>query len=259
MIRKSVHIRAFRAVKDEESSLRFIRGHEKVLEAHGVKRVTSMNHDWMHNPAVFVILVENEDRTKVYGGARVHAAGGTQRLPLEDATGYMDNKVYEAVERESIHGTGELCGLWNSIEVAGLGIGSFFATRAGVTIADQIGIDSMFALCAPYTVRWAKMVGCEIYTEVGKEGTFYYPKLDLVATTVLCRDTLGLGKARRTEQRKIKSLRETPNQKIIEQPPFKKSEVEIFYDLNIPNLDKNEFKQPILPPINTAKDVLPAI
>ncbi|GGH73023.1 MAG: hypothetical protein EP346_01775 [Bacteroidetes bacterium] len=239
-----VRIRAFRAVDDPESSQKFIDGHRKVLEVHGVKKVTSANHAWAYNPAVFVIIVESLDGKKVYGGARVHAAGGTQQLPIEEATGFMDNKIYDLVKKLSIDGTGELCGLWNSIEVAGLGVGSFFATRAGAVITEQLGIKSLFALCAPYTVRWAERVGCKILTEVGNQGTFYYPKLDLLATAVLLEDTSTLEHARGSEQRKIQELRQNLQQVTTEVSPGRRIEVEVEYDLLLPNIKPNEFKDP---------------
>ena len=241
-----VRIRAFRAVDDPKSSEQFIDGHRRVLEIHGVKKVTSANHDWMYNPAVFVIIVENQDGTKVYGGSRVHAAGGTQQLPIEEATGYMDPKIHTMVHDLMPKGTGELCGLWNSIEVAGLGIGSFFATRAGVTISHMIGLDSLWALCAPYTVKWAERVGCRVVKELGNNGTFYYPKLDLVATAVLLEDTDTLTHARPSEQKRMWDLRENPIQVAMEVSPGKRMEVEVQYDLFIPNINKEEFR--ITPP-----------
>lgn len=237
-----VKIRAFRAVDDPESAQRFIDGHRRVLEIHGVKKVTSANHDWMYNPAVYVINVENTDGTKIYGGSRVHCAGGTQPLPIEEATGFMDERIHTMVKNLMPRGTGELCGLWNSIEVAGLGIGSFFATRAGVTLSHMIGLESLWALCAPYTVKWAERVGCRVVKELGNNGTFYYPKLDLVATAVLLEDTGPLSHARPSEQKRMWDLRQNPIQTAMEVSPGKRMEVEVQYDLLIPNVNLDEFK-----------------
>ena len=124
-----VKIKAFRATENTGLCQRFIDGHSRVLEAIGVKKVTSSNHDWAYNPASFVILVESDDEEKVLGGARLQAADGKTPLPIEDAAGYMDEKVYDLVKKYSVEGTGEVCGLWNSMEVAGMGIGSIFLIR----------------------------------------------------------------------------------------------------------------------------------
>lgn len=239
-----VRIRAFRAVDDPVSSQKFIDGHRRVLEVHGVKKVTSANNAWAQNPAVFVIIVESLDGEKVYGGARVHAAGGTQPLPIEEATGFMDPGIHELVKELSIDGTGELCGLWNSLEVAGLGVGSFFATRAGAVITQQLGIKSLFALCAPYTVKWAERVGCKIITDLGNQGTFYYPKLDLLATAVLLEDTSTLEHARSSEQKKIMDLRNSLKQVTTEISPGRRIEVVVEYDLDLQGIQPNEFKNP---------------
>ena len=241
MVSKIV-IRAFRATEDVESSMKFLEGHSRVLRSHGITKVTSLSEKWPNDPSVFVILVESQDREKVYGGARVHAATKGHQLPLEEATGFMDKKVHDVVGREKPFGTGELCGLWNSVEVAGLGVGSFFSTLAGVVICEQLGLHSLFALCASYTVPWAEKVGCRVVKEVGNEGTFYYPKIDLLATVVLLSNTEALEGAFPRERKRIKQLRENPCQIIKENPPGKKMEILIDYRLKIPSAYPKEFK-----------------
>ena len=237
-----IRIRAFRATKDQDAARRFVEGHARVLRSHGVTKVTSLNEHWVSDPSVFVVLVESLEGDKVYGGARIHAATADNKLPIEEATGFMDEKIYDVVDAEKHHGTGELCGLWNSIEVAGMGIGSFFATMAGVIISEQIGLTSVFALCAPYTVPFAESVGCRILRDVGNNGTFYYPKIDLLATVVLLADSPQLKFAREDVAKRIRSLREEPSQVIEEHPPGKKGKLEIHYELGIPDADKEEFK-----------------
>ena len=118
----SVRIRAFRATDDYESCQRFIEGHRKVLDNHGIERVTSSNNEWAFNPSVFVVIVESLDRQKTYGGARIHAFRENDLLPFESATAEMDPAITGIIRNYSKSGTGELCGLWNSIEVAGLPI-----------------------------------------------------------------------------------------------------------------------------------------
>lgn len=230
-----IKIRAFRAVDDHDACRKFIMGHTHVLENIGVKRVTSSKDEWMYNPASFVIIVESEDGEKVYGGARVHVAGGTQPLPIEEATGYLDKKIFDVVKDYAAAGTGEICGLWNSREVAGMGIGSVFLTRASVTISTQIGLNTLFALCAPYTIAMAQNVGYHILETVGNKGTFYYPKLDLIATTMILEDVDTLKLASVEERDSIMSLRSNPNQVRVE--VLRKKELEINYQLEIPNIN----------------------
>ncbi len=240
-----VTIRAFRAIDDPAACERFISGHRRVLEAHGVKKVTSSNNEWADNPSVFVVNVESEDKTKVYGGARIHASDGVNALPIELATGYLDKSIYDRVHSLRPEGTGELCGLWNSLEVAGLGIGSFFATRAATAIANQIGLKSLWGLCAPYTVRWAERLGSRIKYDIGNKGTFYYPKLDLVATVVLLEDSYSLETVRQYEREQMFDLRENPIKIKQEAPPGKKNLVDIKYELQIASADPAEFLFPL--------------
>lgn len=239
-----VKIRLFRASDDRASAEKFIEGHQRVLLAHGVTKVTSLNVEWMDNPAVFVINVESLDGEKVYGGARLHMAGGTQLLPVEMATGYMDDKIYDIVDEKAIEGACELCGLWNSIEVAGLGIGSYFPVRAGVAISSLLGAKYIFALCAPYTVSIAERVGFTLLDKVGNKGTFYYPKLDLIATAVILEDTTSLSTAKPMERKRMLELKNEPNQFAMERLPGKRTEVGIQYEMKLDGIDPNEFRKP---------------
>ena len=45
-----VRIRAFRAIDEPETCHRFIEGHKKILENHGINKVTSSNNEWVKTP-----------------------------------------------------------------------------------------------------------------------------------------------------------------------------------------------------------------
>jgi len=189
-----------------------LQGHGAILSSIGVNKVTSSKATWMENPGTYVLVVEDPDTKEVLGGARVDTSYGNTKLPIADATGYMDEKIHDFIAREAEHGTGEICGLWNSRKVAGMGFGSLFLTRAAVAITTQIEVKSLFALCAPYTVATAESFGYKTLKEVGNEGTFYYPKLDLLATAMLLGDTDSLEGASELEMDRVGSLRKDPNQ-----------------------------------------------
>jgi len=238
-----VRLRAFRAVDEPHTCEMFIKGHTDVLTSIGVTKVTSSKNGWATNPAVFVIIVESLDGQKVYGGARVHVSGGTELLPIEQATGKMDAGIYELVWKHAQEGTGEICGLWNSNELAGYGIGTPLLIRTLIAISTQIGLKSLFALCAPYTVKPVVNCGMVLVDSIGNSGTFYYPKLDLVATAMVLNDVLELSKAREDDRLKIFEMRTHPgNLKINE---LKNREIIIDFQLNIPNLDQWDLSKTI--------------
>lgn len=231
-----VRLRAFRAIDDPETCNLFIEGHTHVLTSIGITKVTSSKNEWMFNPAAFVLVVESLDGKKVYGGARVHVAGGNQPLPIEQATSALDASIFDLIWKYAQHGTGELCGLWNSREIAGYGIGSIFLIRAAAAISFQIGIQSLFALCAPYTIKPGECVGMELENSVGNEGTFFYPKLDLVATTMVLKDVPILSKAHGEDKTAIFKIRE--NLTIVRTEILRKKEIEIHYETEIPRLNE---------------------
>jgi len=244
-----VRLRAFRAVDDPEACRLFLEGHAHVLTSIGVTKVTSSKNEWTLNPAAFVLIVESLDGKKVYGGARVHVSGGSQPLPIEEATGALDSGVFELVWKYAQHGTGELCGLWNSREIAGYGIGSIFLIRAAVAISEQIGLQTLFALCAPYTIKPVEACGMELETSIGNGGTFYYPKLDLLATTMILKDVPVLSKAHEEDKSAILKIRQQPN--VVRVEELRKKEITICYETNIPNLNEWDLAQIIA---NTSKN-----
>ena len=239
-----VRLRVFRAIDDPETCARFVEGHINVLASIGVTKVTSSKNHWINNPAAFVMVVESMDSKHVFGGARVHVAGGSELLPIEEATSAIDRKVFKLVWDFAQYGAGEVCGLWNSREIAGYGIGSIFLVRTAIAISTQIGLQSLFALCAPYTIAPAQAVGMEIETSIGNEGTFYYPKLDLVATAMLLKDVPVLSKAAPDDRESIMKIRSSLNVTRVE--VLRKKEITIHYSTQIPNLEEWDLNAAIL-------------
>lgn len=232
----AVKIRAFRAIDDPETCERFVKGHEYVLTSIGVTKVSSLKNAWTKNPSVFVLTVESLNGKTVYGGARVHVAGGSEHLPIEQALGTLDSNVFKLVWDYNKQGTGELCGLWHSREIMGYGIGSIFLIRSAVAISYNIGIQSLFALCAPYTIKPGESVGMEFETSLGNNGTFYYPKIDLIATVMVLKDVPQLSKADEPDKISIRDLRQRKNLTRIEE--LRRREITIHYDIGIPGIYK---------------------
>lgn len=220
-------IRAFKSPDDVETSLRYVEGHRKVLESYGVKKVTSASVEWLHDPQTYVVLVESEDGEKIYGGGRIQIRSNEMKMPMEDAIAKIDKGIYQYVDNIGNESIAEFCGLFNSKEVAGYGIGSIFLGRIGVAIATQVNVKYLMALCSPATLRNCARVGFEIIRDLGNNGTFYYPKEGLVATALIIKDIVNLPGANAEERERIFDLRETPNQEAIEKGP--KGEMDIIY------------------------------
>ncbi len=238
---KEIRIRVFRAPDDPAACLQFIEGHKRVLSIYGIENITTNTEDWMFRRSVFVIVVETIDGSKLFGGARIQIADGIHPLPIEEATGSMDPKIYEIVRQRAQKGAAELSGLWNSKEVAGFGIGSLFPSRVAVALATQIGINTFFTLCSPTTVRFKDWMGGKILTDVGINGTFYYPKIDLLATALYQEDMFDLPITHPREREKIMHLRANPEHIASEKSPFKNYYIHIHYALRLQNVDPTEF------------------
>jgi hypothetical protein len=237
--RAEVIIKAFRAIDEPDLCQKFIEGHERVLLSIGVTKVTSSSYEWTQNPAAFVVLCLTKDGARALGGARVHVCGGNQQLPLISGVEEMDSSVHGKIEEKKREGTAELCGLWNSIEVAGMGIAAIYVVRSTVAIIKQLGITSCFALCSPQGARISMDFGYQLRDDIGNKGTFYYPKEDLLATMVFLPNAVSLETTPEKEKAKILELREKPNLLIVEESRGKT--VEIQYQLHLPRVDTSVY------------------
>lgn len=226
-------MRAFRAIDDPETCYKFAEGHRMVLESYGIKQITSSRIDWIHNPGVYVIVVESVEKDKVIGGTRIHVANGVQPLPMEDGLKTIDPGVPRLVEKYEKDGTGELCGLWTIRESTGLGLSVLLTdagvAEAGIALARQLELKTLFVLCAPWTVGMARNAGFVVEESVGMQGTFPYPRPDLLATLLIIKDNETLESAKPEERERIYDLRRNPKQTKVEAGP--KGKIEIQYDL----------------------------
>lgn len=224
------HIKAYRAPDDVETSLRYVEGHRKVLEAYGVKQVTSASHNWLEDPNTYVIIVQSEDGKSIYGGTRVQVRSANLKMPMEDAIAKIDKSIYGYVDKIGDHNVAEFCGLFNSKEVAGYGIGSVYLGRTAMAIASTVGIKYLMGLCSPITLVISQRIGFEVLTDLGNNGTFYYPKEGLIATSLIARDLINLPFATDEEREKIFSLRTNPTQTVVE--TGRRGDLTIIYDIN---------------------------
>jgi hypothetical protein len=227
--------KAFRAIDDPERCERFVKGHADVLKQYGVTKVTSSNNDWIKNPFVYVVTVEQESTGEVVSGLRIHIAHPRYPLPMELAVSQVDHKIFGLVKLYSEEGTGEVSGLWNSKSISGYGVGAVLLIRAGIAIASQLKLGSLLALVAEYTLKPSLQKGFEIEEGIGNSGTFFYPKLDLVATSIVMKDPYNLPLAESHEREIILGLRNNP--KSVKNEVGPKGEFKVEYDLIVSNPD----------------------
>lgn len=226
-----LRIRAFKAPEDTDAGERFAVGHKKVLEDIGVK-VTSGKNDWIDDPNVFVMIVEDTSKDfEVLGGVRLHRANDLTEMPMVEAIAKVDTRIYDEIEKLKYNGTAEICGIWNSRKIMGLGLGAIYLMRSSIALSTQIGLDTMLSFASRATRQRGYDKGFEPYTVVGNEGEFNYPKLDLIATAVVCYDPFTLSKAIEVERNEIFKLREQEN--FIATEKWPKGEFQLEYNLKL--------------------------
>lgn len=244
-----IKFKAFRAIDNLELSEKFAFGHENVLTSYGITKVTSSNRGWMKNPFVYVVLVTDLEG-EALGGARLHVADADYPLPMEDAIGDIDSDICDLVLNYSEKKSAEICGVWNTRSLSGSGLSVLLLraclAQSSIVVANQLNLSTLFALCAPWTVKMFANLGYEIETSVGDEGTYPYPKPDLLATVMIMRDPMHLKRAKEMERENIIGLRKKPIQ--VKEEVGKKDIFLINYDLVVEdmisqNKKKNEIDQ----------------
>lgn len=201
-----------------------------MLADYGITNITTNNAAWIDNPFIYVVIVQTMDGAEILGGVRVHIADGKVPLPLEAAIGKMDARVFNLIKSYIDDGTGELCALWNAKKVAGYGL-SLLLIRAGISIVTQVKLNSLFTICADYTMPMVKRVGFIIEDTVGSDGGFVYPNENYVARVLRKMNALSLDTADEYDRERILNLRNNPSQVLSETGP--KGEMTVHYQLLI--------------------------
>lgn len=226
-----VKVEVYKAIDHFPECKEFIIGHRKVLQIFDIANITSASLEWAFSPSSTIILIRRTDNNKLIGGARLQRSDPKLALPMEDAVTEIDSTIHEyIIDKENHGGVAEICGLWNTREGAKLGVGSKFLTRAVFAVAIQLEIKSVVMLCAPSTVNMAINIGCDIIDTLGDSGKFYYPKLDLIATTMIKKNMFDLSNLVEEEREYISDLLKNPVQ--IKKSINKKGQmVEVDYNL----------------------------
>jgi hypothetical protein len=227
-----VKVRIVKAIDDVEATEKYIYGHHKVLESYGITKVTSADRSWALNPQVYLILFESMDDFRVLGGGRIQLRTENFPLPFETAIKDIDPKVIPYMADFKDYEVAEYCGLWNSREVAGYGIGSIYLVRVGIAILPQLRLKKLFGLSSPVTLSISKSVGYEVIKSLGDNGSFYYPKEGLIATALEIVDIENLPYATDTEREYIFDLRYKMNFNMVESGP--RGKMELQFELQIP-------------------------
>jgi len=174
-------IRVFRSGKDEALCHALVDGHRAVLAAYGIKRLTTFNRDWIGREDVLVIAALGDDG-RILGGARLQHLHTLDDTPLYRAVGDQDPDLAEVLRPYMEEGAWELGGLWNSMELAGMGVEASYLVRAALAAMPLADARHLFALTSPVTRRMQAALGFETQGGIGDNGFFVYPTPTLKAS-----------------------------------------------------------------------------
>lgn len=210
-----VIIRAFRAIDDEASCIRYLEGHRRVLIEHGFSHFKTNTQDWFYNPNIYVLIAEDCRTNDCVGGVRLEIADDSYELPTQKALKKIEPRIVEYIALHQKDGLAECCGLWNSKSYAGKKI-SVLLVRAATAYCSKLGINKLLAFLASYTAYISQRMGYESVKTLGNNGDFNYPNDNFIARVHLIKDVNTLDYAAELDKERIVELRKTPN-KLIEE------------------------------------------
>lgn len=226
-------LKAFRAINNRKVCEQYLAGHQQVLKDYGIENITTNNNIWFELPSVYGIVAYLEGSDEVVGGVRIQLADGKTPLPVETAVGYLDPKIYDIIKKNIDKGTGEICGLWNANKVSGIGL-SIILLRAGISMVNQVKLDSLYTICADYTLNMVHKVGFIQEKSLGNDGAFEYPNESYIARVLRKLNSVTLDTAQEYDRERIFFLRDNPVITCVEQGS--KGPFEVNYDLKITDI-----------------------
>jgi hypothetical protein len=208
-----ITIRAFKATEEMETCLQFLEGHRKVLEEFNLANISTNTPKWINHEGSYVVIAEYNN--EIIGGARMQLVDDKMLLPVQEAVAHFDPKINDLVKDKNNNGGAcELCGLWNARTLPpNLGL-TRLVSIAAVSLAEQLNIKNIFAICAGYTLYPAIRMGMVVQKNVGNNGEFIYPNSNFRAR-VLCMDGLTLETSNEEFRNEINNLKLNPNFKTI--------------------------------------------
>lgn len=178
----------FRADQYPERCHALVDGHQAVLIAYGIQKLATFNRDWIGDSNVLVIAaivkgvgVDGKEE-RILGGARMHRAESVKAMPLMKAIGDQDPNLSSFMLPFVEEGAYELGGMWNSIELAGMGVEATFLIKAAMATLTMVSGRHLFALTSPVTRRMQSPLGFLTEDNIGNAGYFTYPTPKLRAT-----------------------------------------------------------------------------
>lgn len=225
-----IKIVAFRAVEHYPRCLDYIRGHRKVLEAHGFSHFLSNEESWMFNPDTIVAMVYEPESGLALGGARFERRTKDNLLSFERVLMKNEPRLVKHINGRVKGGTGEICGLWNAKEVAGWNT-SILLVRSVIIAMWEQNMSSIFAFNARYTNRIPIRLGFRRLTIIGDNGYVPYPDDRFQAAIWRFEKRKGLNLAHEYERKVMKKLINNLQQEITEGDVYNNLKVQ--YDLKV--------------------------
>lgn len=173
---REVTLHVFRSADDPKLSERFAQGHEAVLRAAGITKLTSFGQDWLGDENAILFLLTCQDDDVLLSGMRLQRRSGYGSLPMERAVGSEYPELGDHLDNLQDEGCAEFCALWSRRETAVAGIAMLPMACVGLGLMPQLNIRHGFAFMGTNMRPIQRELGFTILEHIGEDGQFDYPR-----------------------------------------------------------------------------------
>ena len=173
---REVTLHVFQSSDDPILSEQFAKGHQDVLRAAGITKLTSFGQDWVGDDSSTMFLLTCQNDEVLLSGMRLQRRTGHGTLPMERAVGKNHPELGHYLDARQDEGCAEFCALWSRRETAVAGIAMLPMACVGLGLMPMLDIRHGFAFMGTNMRPIQRELGFTILDEVGLEGQFDYPR-----------------------------------------------------------------------------------
>lgn len=232
-----INVRVFRATSEPDACIRYAEGYLQVLREFDIRHVNPMSLEWTSDPYAWVLAAEDAATGKMMAGGQIRLAAGTAPLPIELAIRELDERISDRIAAFGKNQTAELYGLWNGKEAEGLRLGNYYLPMAALAASESMKVKTLLSLCSPFTYDQYTRLGFEVMHTLGNNGSFFYPKKDLIALGMMVADCNSITSMAPAELELFRLLRENRSPKT--EVMGRKGPVTLSFSLKVENHNIN--------------------
>lgn len=208
---QELNIKAFSTEDNTDLANVYYANHIDLLETLNVAHLFySANKEWLNNKKVFGIIIQNKEKTKTFGGARIEIHDNPKHLPIYHMLEHKWDEIDHFIDEISNYNYGEIVGVWKSLDAKKHGVSTKLIMRGLFALLKHINVDYVFGLSSFMIFKPLDELGATKITHMGNEGLFEYTERKIKAAVYHYIHQTSLKNASEEEVKIMKEIHTKP-------------------------------------------------